>query len=109
MNNIVDRNYARERAFQQQEKDYVPMTADWEKVNSYKIPNQSWMGKVQYYTSVVKGSHEFPNQILIRPFETETVPSTSWSAINESIQKNKQVFVGGKYIPVVPSHVTSYN
>lgn len=109
MNNVVERDYAREKAFQTHEKEYVPMTADWDKMSKRPIPNQTWMNKLQYYTSVVNGSHEFPNQRLISPVEPDTVPSTSWSAINESIQKNKKVFLGGQYIDVVAGKINNYN
>lgn len=69
---------------------------DFSRLNK-QIKNPVYPTKLQYYSSVVKNSHQFPNMGYIRPYHIDDIPSSPWPFINKSIEDNKKMFFGGQY------------
>jgi len=61
------------------------------------VPNPVYPPKLQYYSSVVQNSHQFPNLGYIRPYHIEDIPVNPWVGINKSIEDNKKMFFGEQY------------
>lgn len=84
-----------DRYFENKEKEAQKFRkADWSRQDKpYTVPNETYQ---QYYTSPVLNSHQFPNEIKIRPptFEAE-IPPKPYSK-QQKIEDNEIIYVGMK-------------
>lgn len=62
-----------------------------------KYPNPIYLKPIQYFDSKVVNSHIYPNISYIRPYELGFVPTNVGKFIDESVEKNKRYFFGGKW------------
>ncbi len=60
-------------------------------------PPSIYKREIQYFTSHVKNSNEYPHISWIRPINTDYIPSNVGAMLDKSIQEKKN-FVFGSYI-----------
>lgn len=99
MTSVSNRNPVAEQFYRANEELASTYPRDFSRLDM-QIPNPVFKPKIQYYSSKVLVSHEYPNMFHIRPYGLDEIPSTPSSAINASIAKNKTFFFGGVNHPV---------
>ena len=98
MTDITGRSLKLDELYKKNDEFAQSYPRDLSKMN---IPHKESLSypKLQYYDSLVKNSHQYPNMIYCRPYDLENTPTNVGALVDKSIRDTKFVVGGTIYSP----------